>query len=66
MGSAVPSRDIPRYAELYRQGRLPIDRLRSAVLHLEDINSGFDRLADGRAVRDVVGFHNVLNAEKVV
>jgi alcohol dehydrogenase len=54
MGSCVPSRDIPRYVELYRQGRLPVDRLRSATLALDDINAGFARLAAGQSVRDVV------------
>ncbi|HQV91405.1 MAG TPA: zinc-binding dehydrogenase, partial [Phycicoccus sp.] len=27
MGSAVPRRDIPRYVELFREGRLPVDML---------------------------------------
>jgi alcohol dehydrogenase len=65
MGSSVATRDIPRYAELYRQGRLPIDRLRSAVLPLNDINMGFDRLADGKAVRDVIGFTSALAEETI-
>jgi alcohol dehydrogenase len=54
MGSAAPRRDIPRYLELYRADRLPVDRLRSATFALDEINEGFDRLATGRAVRDVV------------
>jgi len=29
MGSAVPSRDLPRYIALYKAGRLPFDRLAS-------------------------------------
>jgi alcohol dehydrogenase len=29
IGTCVPSRDLPRYIELYRQGRLPVDRLMS-------------------------------------
>ncbi|MCU1425327.1 MAG: alcohol dehydrogenase [Microbacteriaceae bacterium] len=65
MGSSVATRDIPRYAELYRQGRLPINRLRSAVLPLNDINMGFDRLADGKAVRDVIGFTSALAEETI-
>ena len=56
MGSAVPARDIPRYVSLYQRGRLPVDRLRSSVLRLDDVNEGFDRLAEGRAVRDVIDF----------
>ena len=56
MGSSSPHRDIPRFLELYRQGRLPVDRLRSAEHPLEAINGGFDRLARGDAVRDLVVF----------
>jgi alcohol dehydrogenase len=54
IGTAVPSRDIPRYIQLYRRGRLPVDRLMSGTLPLADINEGFDRLHEGRAIRQVV------------
>ncbi|WP_433191159.1 alcohol dehydrogenase catalytic domain-containing protein [Actinoallomurus sp. CA-150999] len=54
MGSASPRRDIPRYLDLYRAGRLPVDRLRSATLPLDEVNEAFDRLASGTSVRDVV------------
>ena len=56
IGSAVPARDIPRYIDLYRRGKLPVDRLMGERLTLEDINRGFDRLATGQAMRDVVLF----------
>ncbi len=56
IGTCVPVRDLPRYVALYRQGRLPVDRLLSGVLRLDDINTGFDRLREGRAVRQVVVF----------
>lgn len=56
IGSCVPLRDLPRYIALYRQGRLPVDRLLSDRLKLENINEGFDRLAEGKAVRQVVVF----------
>jgi alcohol dehydrogenase len=56
IGSAVPARDIPRYIALYRRGRLPVDRLMGERLTLDDINRGFDRLATGQALRDVVLF----------
>lgn len=54
VGSCVPVRDIPRYIALYKGGRLPVDRLMSDHLKLEEINAGFDRLASGRVVRQVV------------
>ena len=54
MGSAVPLRDLPRFVALYRAGKLPVDKLLTHRLRLEDINEGFDRLAEGSAVRQVV------------
>ncbi|MET0208933.1 MAG: zinc-dependent alcohol dehydrogenase family protein [Burkholderiaceae bacterium] len=56
IGSSVPTRDIPRYIALYQRGKLPIDRLLGEQLRLEDINAGFDRLATGHTLRDVVVF----------
>jgi Zn-dependent alcohol dehydrogenase len=54
LGSCVPTRDIPRFIELHRAGRLPVERLLSGRLTLEEINTGFDHLARGEAVRQVV------------
>jgi alcohol dehydrogenase len=56
LGSSVPSRDIPKFIELYRDGRLPIDRLLTHRLGLEELNEGFDRLARGEGVRQAVVF----------
>lgn len=56
MGSAVVARDIPRYIAMYRAGRLPVDRLLTGTLALDDINAAFDRLARAEAVRQVVVF----------
>ena len=56
IGTCVPTRDIPRYVALYRAGKLPVDRLMSGKLKLEQINEGFDRLHEGKAVRQVIEF----------
>jgi len=56
LGSCVPSRDIPAYIELYKSGRLEVDKLISHSLHLEDINEGFERLASGDALRQIILF----------
>jgi alcohol dehydrogenase len=56
IGTCVPTRDLPRYIELYRRGKLPVDRLMSGRMKLDEINLGFDRLHDGKAVRQVVVF----------
>ena len=54
IGTCVPVRDLPRYVDLYRRGKLPVDRLMSKHLRLEEINEGFDLLAQGKVVRQVV------------
>jgi alcohol dehydrogenase len=54
IGSCVPSRDIPRFIALYQQGLLPVDRLMSERIGFDDINAGFDRLADGASVRQIL------------
>jgi alcohol dehydrogenase len=56
MGSSVPRRDIPRYVSLYQAGLLPVDQLRAQTLKLEEINEGFDRLATGETVRQIIRF----------
>jgi alcohol dehydrogenase len=56
LGSCVPARDIPRFIELYQRGRLPVDRLLTDTLSLDEINLGFDRLARGEGVRQAVLF----------
>ncbi len=56
IGTCVPSRDLPRYVELYRTGRMPVNKLMSGRLKLDDINTGFDLLHEGKAVRQVVTF----------
>ena len=56
LGSSVPTRDIPRFVALWRAGRLPVERLVTGEIALEDVNRGMDELADGRAVRQVIRF----------
>ena len=54
LGSCVPPRDIPRYIDWDRAGTLPVDRLLSERIRLDDINAAFDRLAAGESIRQVV------------
>ncbi len=56
LGSSVPARDIPHYIKLFKAGRLPVDRLITHRLGLDQINEGFERLASGAAVRQVILF----------
>ncbi|RJS94264.1 zinc-dependent alcohol dehydrogenase family protein [Salinisphaera sp. Q1T1-3] len=56
LGGHVPKLDIPEYIALYQAGRLPVDRLLTHRLKLEEINTGFERLAAGEAIRQVILF----------
>ena len=56
LGSCVPNRDLPRFVALHEAGRLPVDRLLTHRIALDEINEGFDRLASGEAVRQAVVF----------
>ena len=50
MGSCVPVRDIPRFIDLYMQGRMPVDRLIDRKIGFGEINAGIDKLQEiGRA-----------------
>jgi alcohol dehydrogenase len=54
MGSSVPQRDVPRLIDRWRAGLLPIERLRTATLGLDQVNEAMDALADGQQVRQVL------------
>ena len=56
VGSCVPVRDVARYVSLFRQGKLPVDKLLTDTLTLDQINEGFEKLAAGKAVRQVILF----------
>ncbi|VFA91759.1 S-(hydroxymethyl)mycothiol dehydrogenase [Nocardia farcinica] len=56
LGSAVPARDIPEYVRMWRAGTLPVERLVSAHIGLDEINRAMDELAAGHALRQVIVF----------
>ena len=53
-GSARPERDFPALLDLYMRGRLPLDRLISTRLPLEEIEDAFDALRESRGARFVL------------
>jgi alcohol dehydrogenase len=53
-GSARPERDFPALLRLYRRGRLPLDRLISHRLRLDELEQGFELLRSGTALRVVL------------
>lgn len=56
LGSSVPERDIPRYVELWRAGKLPVEGLVSDRIRLADVARAMDTLADGAALRQLIVF----------
>jgi alcohol dehydrogenase len=54
IGSCVPSRDVPRFVAMFRAGKLPVERLLSERIRLDDINPALDRLARGESIRQVI------------
>ncbi len=54
IGSCIAARDVPRFIQLFEQGRLPVTSLLSERLTLDQINEGFDRLATGHTVRQII------------
>lgn len=56
LGSGAPSRDIPRFLGLFERGKLPVEKLMTHRIPLDQINEGFDRLHRGEAIRQVIDF----------
>ena len=53
-GSSKPERDFPRTLDLYRRGMLPLDRLVSHRLPLDEVERAFELMHSGEAVRVVL------------
>ena len=56
MGSNRFRVDMPRYAELYMDGRLNLDDMMSRQISLDEINDGFAAMKRGETVRSVITF----------
>lgn len=56
MGSNDFTVDMPRYVDLYLQGRLRIDELIANRITLDEVNDGYDALRRGDTARSVVVF----------
>ena len=53
-GATRPDNDVPRFAALYRDGRMPLGRLVAQRYALEDINVALDDLASGKVLRPLI------------
>src|SRR3954462_10460109 len=53
-GSSNPMHDIPKLLGLYRAGKLKLDELVTKRYSLDEVNQGYQDLADGKNVRGVM------------
>ena len=56
MGSNRFRVDMPRYIDLYLDGRLKLDELVSRRISLDEVNDGFDAMKAGEVARSVIMF----------
>jgi len=55
-GDINPQIDIPRYIDLFMDGKLPIEKLISRSYTLDEINEAFEALEKGQVIRSVIKF----------
>ena len=58
-GSSRPERDLPALLELYRRGRLPLDRLVSKRMPLDAVQDAFAAMRGGEVLRVVLDLEGV-------
>ncbi len=56
MGSNQFRTDMPRFVDMYLQGRLDLDSMISGHIKLEQVNEGFDQMKTGAVARNVIMF----------
>ena len=56
MGSNRFRVDMPRYIDLYMDGRLKLDELVSQRISLHEVNDGFEAMKAGSVARSVITF----------
>ncbi len=53
-GDCLPERDFPMLVDLYRQGRLPLDRFVTERIGIDEVEQAFAAMGEGRVLRSVV------------
>jgi S-(hydroxymethyl)glutathione dehydrogenase/alcohol dehydrogenase len=56
MGSNRFRVDMPKWLDLYRQGRLRVDDFITARIKLDDVNEGYAAMERGEGARSVIVF----------
>jgi S-(hydroxymethyl)glutathione dehydrogenase/alcohol dehydrogenase len=55
-GDIRPSVDVPRYVDLYMDGKLPIHKLITKRCKLDEINEAYRALEKGEVIRTIIQF----------
>jgi len=55
-GDCLPSRDFPMLIDLYKQGRLDLDRFVSETISIDEVEEAFHKMEAGEVLRSVVVF----------
>jgi len=63
-GSSKPDRDIPMLAELYLEGKLPLEKLITKRYRLDDINEALDDLEHRRVGRPLIEIDTAIGLTK--
>jgi S-(hydroxymethyl)mycothiol dehydrogenase len=53
-GDCLPSRDFPMLVDLHLQGRLPLEKLVSETIALDEVEAAFTKMQRGEVLRSVV------------
>ncbi|WP_309132236.1 S-(hydroxymethyl)mycothiol dehydrogenase [Brevibacterium sp.] len=55
-GDCLPARDFPMLVDLYKQGRLPLEKFVSERIGIGDVEEAFEKMGRGEVLRSVVEF----------
>ncbi|WP_349828333.1 S-(hydroxymethyl)mycothiol dehydrogenase [Brevibacterium litoralis] len=55
-GDCLPKRDFPMLVDLYKQGRLPLEKFVTEKIGIEDVEDAFAKMGRGEVLRSVVTF----------
>ena len=61
-GNSKPDDDLPRFAALYREGKLPLEKLLTRRYTLDRINEALEDLEAGRVTRPLIEIDTTLSA----
>lgn len=56
-GTSVPSRDVPKFVDLFMKGDLKLDAMITNRIRLEEVNDAFDAMSRGEGARTVIMYN---------